>query len=256
MSPAVPGYVWVVTLGADVWLILGITEMVRRFARKQPNQRALVTGVVLTLWFVAALALAGSGMLRGGPGRPPPVGLGVGFPILVGGLALAFSPSARAFVAGMPQPWLIGLQAVRMLGLVFIAMEARGVLPAHFAEPAGWGDFVVGATAPLVAYATSRQSRGARWFAVTWNCVGLADLIVAVSLGALTAESSIRVFFTIPSTDAMSVLPLAMIPAFGVPLFVLLHIASLIGLRRQAPSRAARAEQRRPPPLGTPEAHA
>jgi len=63
---------------------------------------------------------------------------------------------------------------------------------------------------------------------------------VAVGVGALSAESSIRLFTGAPSTDAMAVLPLSLIPAFGVPIFVLLHVVSLLGLRARAKERAER----------------
>jgi hypothetical protein len=71
--------------------------------------------------------------------------------------------------------------------------------------------------------------------------IGLLDLGVAVGMGALSADSSIRLFTGAPSTDAMAVLPLSLIPTFGVPIFVLLHVVSLLGLRARAKERADRA---------------
>ena len=44
-----------------------------------------------------------------------------------------------------------------------------GYLPGHFGEPAGWGDALIGVTAPFVAIATARRWRGWRAIATLWS---------------------------------------------------------------------------------------
>jgi len=116
--------------------------------------------------------------------------------------------------------------------LGFIALYAYGVLPGLFAWPAGLGDMAIGATAPLVVLALRRQPAFAvgRLFRV-WNLLGILDLVVAVSLGALSSVLGIGISAGI-TTFPMGELPLVLVPTFLVPLFVMLHLASLLQARR------------------------
>ena len=68
---------------------------------------------------------------------------------------------------------------------------ALGHLPALFALPAGLGDITTGLAAPLVARRLTRGDgrRGAWWF----NAFGITDLVVALTLGALTGFRLINV---------------------------------------------------------------
>jgi hypothetical protein len=114
---------------------------------------------------------------------------------------------------------------------------ALGHLPALFALPAGLGDIATGIAAPLVAYRLAQGAgrRRALWF----NGLGTLDLIVAVTLGALTAFQLVNVT---PVNTAITALPLALIPTTAVPLLLVLHITALSALvkspRAPLPARA------------------
>ncbi len=247
MTVSVPLFVWPIVLGADSALVALLVASTRRHGGPRARGRAVGVGLTLAAWFALAILLSAGGVFEAGAGRAPTIGLGVFPPILIGGLALAFSRTAREAALAVPQLWLIGIQSLRALGLVFVVLFARGVLPGQFALPAGWGDFAIGATAPAVAWAVSRGKSWAPPLARVWNVLGLLDLALAVSIGALSAESSIRLFSNAPSTAAMAELPLSMIPVFAVPIFVLLHMTSLLGLRASHPRGTQRVE---PPELG------
>jgi hypothetical protein len=114
-----------------------------------------------------------------------------------------------------------------------------GTLPAVFALPAGLGDIAVGISAPVIA---RRLRRGDRRGAVWFNVLGLVDLVVAVSLGFLAGLGPARLIDVSPSTAAVALLPLALIPTTAVPLALALHLRSLMLLRRTtttAPQPAA-----------------
>ena len=64
-----------------------------------------------------------------------------------------------------------------------------------------------------------------------WNVLGIVDLVVAVSLGTLSATLSTGAPGEI-STAPMATLPLLLIPAFLVPLFLMLHAAALMQSRQ------------------------
>ena len=67
----------------------------------------------------------------------------------------------------------------------------NSLLDALFALPAGLGDIAAGIAAPLVAYRLARGTgrRAARWH----NAFGMTDLVVALTLGALTGFQLVNV---------------------------------------------------------------
>ena len=71
------------------------------------------------------------------------------------------------------------------------AHHGLGHLPALFALPAGLGEIAAGIAAPLVAcrLAQGGGRRAALWF----NAFGMTDLVVSLTLGALTGFQLINV---------------------------------------------------------------
>ena len=80
----------------------------------------------------------------------------------------------------------------------------------------------------LVALAREPGFAASRRF-VTWNVLGIVDLIVAITVGAavplLFPNGAI-------STAAMARLPLVLIPGFFVPGYLILHLIALAQARR------------------------
>src|SRR6476619_2902567 len=110
-------------------------------------------------------------------------------------------------------------------GTAFVAIMALGHLPALFALPAGLGDIAAGIAAPLIA---RRLAQGTGRRAALWhNAFGMTDLVVALTLGALTGFQLLNVT---PSAAPISELPLALIPTVTVPLLLALHVTSIITL--------------------------
>jgi hypothetical protein len=94
--------------------------------------------------------------------------------------------------------------------------------------------------ARLVRHAVARRlSQGTGRRAAVWfNVYGIADLAVAMTLGALIGSGLLHVT---PSTAPISELPLALVIAADVPLMLALHITCLMTLppaARPAPSVA------------------
>jgi hypothetical protein len=115
----------------------------------------------------------------------------------------------------------------RVAGVAFLLYLALGHLPALFALPAGLGDIAAGIAAPLV---TRRLAQGTGRRAALWfNAFGMTDLVVALTLGALTGFHLLNVT---PSGAPITELPLALIPTATVPLFVALHITAVSALVR------------------------
>jgi hypothetical protein len=171
----------------------------------------LAIAVPLLVWqsVVWWLALAGAPLLPLAIVLPPLIGL----PILLK------SNTIGQMLDATPPSWLVGLQGYRVFGSVFLTGWLAGNLPAISAVPAGAGDTLVGLLALPVALLLASQARGARGVAVAWNVLGILDFVDAVTLGALTTAGALPY-------------PLVLIPAFGVPLSLMLHAVSLRQLRR------------------------
>ena len=70
-----------------------------------------------------------------------------------------------------------------------------------------------------------------------WNVLGLADLVVAVTLGATSVPGPIRLFHGEPSSAIMANLPWILIPCFLVPSLAFLHLCTFYRLRMLAPAK-------------------
>ena len=190
--------------------------------------RAVVCGL-LFVWLVLAIILGVRGDFVRAPGAPPlPILAGVLTPIVLFVAALRFVGSFRDFVMSLDLQLAVGKQAWRFGGLGFLALNAYGVLPGLFAWPAGLGDMAIGATAVwiMVGLRERKDFAAGRRFRI-WNLLGILDLVVAISLGALSSVLGIGISERITAFP-MAQFPLVLIPVFLVPLFVMLHITSLL----------------------------
>ena len=184
------------------------------------------SAVVAAAWLVSVSLLGGAG----NDVLPPRIPVALGGTLLVGYLLL-LSPTFRRIIAAVPQHWLIGIQAFRILGAVWLIRYFAGGLPGLFALPAGIGDVTTGLLAVFVAYAWYGGKPYARTAAIAWNIFGMVDLVNAVALGTLTNGGVGGILF-----------PLTLIPAYGVPRSLLIHSYSLIGLLRTTSQQQRRTE--------------
>ena len=98
-------------------------------------------------------------------------------------------PELALQLVDQPQPWLVGVQLYRALGVIFLILYATGKLPALFAWPAGIGDIAIGLLAPIVGVAYARAPQNAATLVAGWNVFGILDLVIAVGTGFATAPS-------------------------------------------------------------------
>jgi hypothetical protein len=190
-----------------------------------------VVWMLLPLWFLLALAGSLLGIFQRGHAPPISLGLMAVAPILLFAAAYLFSAEFSHFVLSANPRILTAIQSGRVLGVVFVILYYRGILPAVFALPAGYGDMFIGLTAPLVAWAMSSQGATRRPLFVLWNALGILDLVMAVTLGVLSSDSSIGILASGVTTQLMGAFPLSLIPTFLVPLFTILHLITLARLR-------------------------
>ena len=238
-----PAYIWAIII-AGVAAIAAATCIVLYGGAQRAglgrNRAALLAGgaaVVFGGWLTASAVIAGNGWYHQALAQGP------WLPVAVAGflgtlLALSRIPVvARALAAPGMTSRLLHPHSFRVEGVVFLLYLALGHLPALFALPAGLGDIAAAFAAPLAARRLARGTgrRAALWF----NAFGLTDLVLALTLGALTAFALPHIT---PSGAPILELPLALVPTVGVPLLFALHITSISTLTRAprpAPSATA-----------------
>jgi hypothetical protein len=235
----IPAYLpYVILTGSALSLaaiLYGINRALTDAAWSSPDRRRAVTvsAAILLGWFAVALGLAGAGFYHVAGNGIPTVQYGLLLPIVAGVVLIWRSELANRILDAVPQAWIVGVQFYRTLGVVFLMLYAAGKFPGLFALPAGLGDVAVGLSAPFVALAYARAP-GENGSAVrAWNILGLVDLVVAVTMGFLTSPSAIAPIEVHPTSELITMMPMVMIPVYMVPLSILLHIASLVKLRRE-----------------------
>lgn len=218
--------------------VLSMTEeqlrnLVRAGMIKGWSTSKLLTGTVLAFWFALVFFVSEKGAFVQPPQVPPfPILLGATVPLVVFVAAYLGSGAFRALVLGADLRFLTATQAWRAGGLGFLALYAHGVLPGLFAWPAGLGDIAIGVTAPWIMFALIRRPTFvASPLFVAWNLFGILDLIIAVGTGVLSSGFIAGLAGEV-TTGPMAQLPLVLIPAYFVPLFIMFHLTALFQSRR------------------------
>jgi hypothetical protein len=195
-----------------------------------------ITTGLLAVWFVAVFSASAAHLFKNDSAQ---VGLGVAVaalaPVIVFSLWFAASQEFRNFALSLNPKILTSVQVWRIVGFTFLLLEARNVLPAIFALPAGYGDMFIGATAGFAAWKLAEPAH--RNGFIFWQALGILDLVTAVSLGTTARLLDPHA----PSMLAMTVLPLSLIPTFLVPLSLMLHVICIVQARAwKAASQARR----------------
>ena len=232
-----PYFVLIGSIVVITTILFGLRNALANSDWPEPNRTKTIRwSIVLIGWFLFSLALGLAGTYQAGAERIPTIQYGIAIPILIGAWLIWRSPTVGRIIDAVPQPWLVGVQLYRALGVIFLILYATDQMPGLFAWPAGVGDIIVGLLAPLVALAYARDPNQNVSLVRAWNVFGILDLTVAVTTGFITSPSTL--FTYTPPNELIGVFPLVLIPVYLVPLSVLLHLASLAKLRgRLAHSR-------------------
>jgi hypothetical protein len=241
MTPQIPGYVlslesvlrtfvMAIALGL-IWL--GAARMPA--SAKSRYTTAGVLSVVFIGWEAVAQYLGAANTYLATIENPPEVPtilFGLLIPLVVAAISLWQSESIARLVSAIPLHWLVVAQIYRVGGGIFLVLWADGRLPWQFALPAGIGDVATGVAAVVVATLLARNAIGARGATLTWCLFGIADLVVAITMGAMTSPGRLHLLALEAPNLLVTAYPLVMVPTFAVPLALMLHGLVLWRLRR------------------------
>ena len=118
---------------------------------------------------------------------------------------------------------LVAVHTWRILGIAFLWGVYQGILHPAFGIPAGVGDILIGVTAIPFAYFLLKGFSWSKYALVVWNVLGIADLVMAISLGLITSPGF--------GISTMTTFPWVLVPTVGVPLALILHGITLYSLR-------------------------
>jgi hypothetical protein len=186
--------------------------------------------LIVLVWAGLAIVLGQRGAFTTTPDQPPLALLAaVAVPPLLFGVAYLSSAAVRSCALSIDLRLLTALQAWRVVGASFLVLMSFGLLPGVFAWPAGVGDALVGLYAPFVVLAIVREAPGWRRHVLLLNVLGLLDFVGAIGSGVLAGDSPV------------GLLRGEVTPTFGVPFWIVVHIISLLQLRRASAAAAAAA---------------
>jgi hypothetical protein len=232
-----------------VHLLIGANDATPKFrmthvaVREEPLPPAAGRRPGLGAWGVAVAWLAlmvwvgRSGLLRtwGGFGPLSALQVSILLPIVLALVAARFSRGFVEWAESLDPVFLTALQAVRILGTSHLFTLGYGLMAGGFAIPVGLGNLAVALlalyTVPLVA--TRAPNWRARVRLLTW--LGLAEFgmtIVLAILGFLAVASPLDPPMLGERYASVARLPLSLFPTYLIPLFSVVHIITLVRLRK------------------------
>ena len=184
------------------------------------NSESKSIAAVLGAWFCVALAVGVGGFFR--DVSAPIVALtvwGLVALTLLAGWKIGF---VHAWSLTVDLRALVALHLTRFVGIYFLILGSRSLLPSGFARPAGIGDTAVA----IIAVVLLMFSTLPYWRTLLriWNFFGFIDI-------AFVVFSALR--FGLQdwqSMAALRTLPLSLLPTFLVPLIIASHVLIFVRL--------------------------
>ncbi len=127
----------------------------------------------------------------------------------------------------IPQKWLIGYQAFRVIGGVFLIEMMMENVPGIFAYPAGLGDMFVGFVAMGVLLTHRKNNHITKTVIFLVITLGILDFVSAFFFAATSAEGPFQLFYP-DIANVVRLFPTGMIPLFLVPCAIFFHTLSLL----------------------------
>ena len=212
-------------LAAVVAVVIGV------IARYMSARAAFGVVAGLGVWFDYVRVLGYAGILANTSIRPPGV-VFLAAPVLVFLILFVVRWSADARVLHAVPLWLlIGAQTFRIVVELFLhQLWVLGIVPKMLTFAGANVDIYIGASAPLIAWLSTR-GRSGLGVAGAWTVLGLLALTNVVVRSVLTAPGPLhRIHAEVPNL-MFSTFPFTFIPAFFVPLAVVLHVLAIREIR-------------------------
>ncbi|NIP38232.1 MAG: hypothetical protein GWM89_04070 [Candidatus Dadabacteria bacterium] len=178
--------------------------------------------VVLFIWFLIAFFLGFSGRVSEIPFPLPQIVL-FGL-VVVQMIFFGLSKGFRQWLYSVNIKYLVAVHLSRFVGIYFIILYSREMLPYDFAIIGGIGDIVVAVGALLILIFLSSINRTGSRIYILWNTAGLLDILFVVMTAGRIGMNSPEYI------ENLLKLPLSLLPTFLVPIIIFTHIVIYIRL--------------------------
>ena len=231
------------TAAVFLGFVAAMTALIVTMVARYRNRTAAFGALGLfAVWFTYAGLLGYFGVVRNTTTRPP------GIVFLIGPIALfllAFivavvgSTAGKRIALAFPLWLLVGLQSFRIGVELFLhQLWIAGFVPKMLTFEGANVDIYIGASAALVAWLSTRGRIGLR-VTLAWSFLGLAALANVVVRAVLTAPGPLsRIHAEVPDR-MIGTFPFLFIPAFFVPLAVVLHVLAIRAILSHKPAGMA-----------------
>jgi hypothetical protein len=218
-----------------------VAATVAAVARYIDRTTALAVLGCLLVWLTYAGLLGYFGVLR--RTAVPPGAIFLFGPIIL--FLVVFTVTVCASTAGrrpalaFPLWLLLGLQCFRIGVELFLhQLWLNGLVPKMLTYAGANVDIYIGASAPLIAWISTRGRTGIR-FALAWNVLGLIALANVAVRAVLTAPGPLNLIHAEVPDRMISTFPFLYTPAFFVPLAVVLHVLAIRAILSGYPTGTA-----------------
>jgi len=179
----------------------------------------LAISIIFLIWLIADYTLISNGFFAA-TGMPQiAFTVVVVIPIVMGFFAIQLYQPLRQVVSNMSTETFLRLQLMRSaFGILFFFTAA---LPAWFQYVGGLGDVAAGVGAFFALQYFRKNPNKECKAIILGNAVGILDFIVVINLGVLVVLS-----------DHSADIIFNLIPMYVVPMFILLHVYSLMRLAK------------------------
>jgi hypothetical protein len=211
-------------LGFLAMMVAIVVALVARYLNRRTAFRVLAS---MSVWFLYAGLLGYFGVLKNTAMRPPGIAFLV-VPVLVFLLLFIMRSSAGAQAAlAFPLWTILGTQCFRIGVELFLhQLWKDGLVPRMLTFEGANVDIYVGASAPLIAWLSTRGRMGLK-LALAWNVLGLLALTNVVIRAVLTAPGPFNLIHAEVPNRMLGTFPFLFIPGFFVPLAVALHVLAI-----------------------------
>jgi|SRR5207253_3669943 len=216
------------------FLALMAALVVALSARYLKGPTAFAIGVGLFIWLIYVGLLGYLGVIGNATMRPP----GIAFIFVPVVLFLVFFIVRVRSSAALAFPlWIIlGMQSFRIVVELFLhQLWIEGLIPRMLTFAGANVDIYIGASAPLIAWLSTRGRLGMR-LALLWNVLGLLALANVVTRAVLTTSGPLNLIHAEVPNLMFGKFPFMFIPGFFVPLAIVLHVLAIRAIGSRLPT--------------------
>lgn len=128
----------------------------------------------------------------------------------------------------VPLHWIANFQFFRVPIEIFLwLMMLENIIPVQMTFEGFNFDVVPALLGPVIGYLVFKSKKLPMSVASTWNVIGIATVLIIVTIATLSMPSPLRQFMNEPSNTMIGYFPFVWLPGFLVPMAIFMHLVNL-----------------------------